>query len=129
VILLNILFLMALGSIDGPAMPEPSQPMFATRYDPGVMERVARYRGIELTGCGMAIDNHRPGSFVMVHGVKTGVRRLCRVVDWSKPRDKARHVRNRLLELDHESQLRICGKAVQMSGWRECPVLIVRIGE
>lgn len=125
-ILWSILLALAL-ALDPLPNTEPREPMFATRYRKGLMQEVAKTRGIEMTWCGMAIDNQPPGSFVMVQGVRTGVRRLCRVVDWSKPRDKARHVRDRLIELDHENQALICGRDVAMSGWKSCPVLIYRL--
>lgn len=124
-VIVALLLLLALLCPPRPPV-EPTERAFATRYTLGLMRRVATKRGIEMTGCGMAIDQQRLGSFVLVHGVKTGIRRLCVVVDYSGPRDRARHIRNRLIELDSLSQEKVCGAKVAMSRWKECPVLIKR---
>jgi len=106
--------------------PDPIEPGFLTRYSLGVMKRVTAKRHMEWSGCGVAIDNQKVGSFVLVRGVKTGIERTCQVVDWSMPKDKARHVKVNLLELDSNNQAAVCGAKAAMSGWRSCPVLIRR---
>lgn len=92
----------------------------AARYDPGVMERVADNRGMTRERCMIASPFHSIGTWVAVEGVRTGRRRLCRVTDTSAPKDKARHVAKRMIELDYNSAKDICG-SVRIAP-RDCPV-------
>lgn len=117
---------LALALCIDPLPPLPTEKGYLTRYSIGVMKRVTKKRGMVWTGCGAAIDNQKVGSFVLVHGVKTGVERVCQVVDWSMPKDKARHVKVNLMEIDSANHAAVCGKADALSGWRQCPVLIRR---
>lgn len=99
----------------------PRETWFAVRYNPGVMERVSRNRKLPVVDCMLAHPTLKIGAWAWVEGQKTDVRRRCRVTDTSHPRDRARHIRTRRIELDYESSRAICG------GWwkgkaTECPV-------
>lgn len=93
----------------------------ATLYAPGKMERVAAYRSMSVVPCMVAHPTQPIGSWLLVIGQQTGTRLTCRVTDTSQPWDRARHIRTGLIELDHDSALRICPP-----GWtgnsRECPI-------
>lgn len=98
--------------------------MISARYASGVMHRVARKRGIPIGECGMAFDGPPLGSIVRVEGERTGVARMCVVVDISQTRDRARHVKARMVELDHQSARAICGLRYWRSRPKECPVFV-----
>lgn len=108
-----------------PVEPLPvTRRMIAARYDPGVMEGVAIYRGLAWTGCGMAYDGPPLGTMVRVEGVRTGVARTCQVVDVSETIDLARHVKARQVELDDRAARAVCGRRYYRSRPRECPVRV-----
>jgi len=98
--------------------------MIAGRYDLGVMRRVAKKRGIPwvVGQCGMAIDGPGIGARVRVTGVRTGVTRVCTVIDVSQTIDLKRHQKARLVELDANSALAICSRRFFLSRAKECPV-------
>lgn len=104
--------------------PHVTHRMISARYAPGVMHRVAKKRGIPIGACGMAFDGPPLGSLVRVEGERTGVARMCVVVDISQTRDRARHMRARMVELDHSSARAICGLRYWRSRPKECPVLV-----
>ena len=110
-----------------PASARPAAParaMFAAHYAPGVMQQVAKHRGMAFQRCGVALDHAPLGSLVRVQGVRTQRSRSCTVYDYSHPRDRARHLRASLVELDHASARDICGAVYYLSRPSECPVLV-----
>lgn len=101
----------------------PTYEGFAARYAPGLFERVARHRGMEPAACMLASPRHEIGAWV--RGVRTGIERMCQVADTSAPRDRARHLRTRLFELDYESARAICGQVTGPN--RDCPVRVTAL--
>lgn len=79
---------------------------WAVRYSPGLMEQVARNRGMQPTACMVAHPTAPLGSWLIVAGQ---ARLRCQVVDTSAPQDKARHIRLRRIEVDPASGARLCG--------------------
>lgn len=99
---------------------------FAPRYAPGVMERVARVRGLEQAGCMASSPTEEIGDWIYVYGVRTGALRYCRITDVSEVRDQERHIRQRrIIELDHISAGAICGTTRGRPD--ECPVVVVKV--
>lgn len=94
----------------------------AAHYDKGLMDRVARSRGIQPTPCMLASPLHPIGAWIEVWGLNTGERQRCQVVDTSQPWDRARHIRAGLVELRFESALALCGSTKLRND--ECPVRI-----
>jgi hypothetical protein len=85
----------------------------AVRYGPTVMARVALNRGIPWQPCMVAWtyakDEDMGRKWLLVEGVKTGVRKRCLVVDLPQPRDKANLIkRGIVVELDARSSRAIC---------------------
>ncbi len=102
-----------------------SQSGYAARYAPGVMDRVAVNRGMPSVGCMISSPLYPIGEWVYVYGKVTGERLKCRITDTSAPKDKARHIRNRLfVELNYDSAYTICGSVTNSN--KECPILISR---
>lgn len=96
---------------------------YATHYAAGLFEKVRLARALPPAGCYTSSDWHELGSFVEVRGLRTEVIRRCEVADISAPADRARHMRDGLVELDYASAQAICGK--WWSGpWRQCPVVV-----
>ena len=99
---------------------------FAPHYAPGVMERVARHRGMEQAGCMVSSPTLPLDTWLYVYGGQTGALRYCRVTDVSHPRDVARHLRTgRVIELDHETALALCGSVRDRP--EACPVVVVNL--
>lgn len=96
---------------------------FATHYAPGLFARVARNRGLPPADCHIASDWHPLGTFVEVEGTRTGVTRIAQVSDVSAPKDRARHMRDGLVELSYRCAQRVCGKWFA-GPWRWCPVRV-----
>jgi hypothetical protein len=94
----------------------------AAHYAPGYFARVAMRRQLPQATCYVASPQHDIGSWLLVEGVKTGVRRRCLVADTSQPWDRQRHVRTRLIELDYDSAGAICGSTRLPN--RDCPVRV-----
>jgi hypothetical protein len=108
----------------GPPTDEPAYEGIAAHYDPGLMERVSRNRHMPIVGCMFASPLWKMGSWWRITGVKTGKTLLCRTTDTSMPKDRARHIRTHLIELDFASAKFICGSTRLAN--RECPVRIVK---
>lgn len=95
---------------------------YAVRYAPGVFEMVARNRGMAVERCMVASPVHPLGAWLLVEG-REGRRLRCKVVDVSAPRDRARHIKRRIIEVDPASGAVLCGK--QWKGRAvECPVKV-----
>lgn len=82
---------------------------YAVRYAPGIFEQVAERRGIEPVSCMVAHPTEPIGTWLIVEGVRTGVRLRCRVLDVSAPADRARHIRLKRIEVDPASGAKLCG--------------------
>lgn len=99
---------------------------YATRYSPGLMHRVASNRAMPVADCMVSDDLARLGTFVWVRGHNTGALLSCQVTDVSQARDRERHVKAGLVELDWASARRVCGEAAFHGPWRWCPVTVWR---
>lgn len=101
---------------------------YAARYAPGLMQKVARVRGIAPQPCMAALTSARTitgRQWVLVVGKRTGVVRWCKVVDLPQQRDREDLKRRRIVtELDHESARVICGSVVDPP--RQCPITVYR---
>ena len=96
----------------------------ATRYAETLMHEVAANRNMPVADCMVAYDLARLGDFVWVRSRGTGRLLYCQVTDVSAPKDRARHVRANLIELDFSSARQIC---VDHDGpWRLCRVAILK---
>jgi hypothetical protein len=98
---------------------------YATHYRQGLFEQVADNRGMPRARCMVADDRTPLGAFVAIRGARTGVLLRCQTTDVSAPKDKARHLRDGLVELDYHSGRAICGKWFA-ERWRNCPVWVRR---
>jgi hypothetical protein len=100
---------------------------FAPRYSPGVMERVAARRGLEVAGCLVSSPVYDIGTRVIVYGPNTDRALSCTVVDVSAPKDRARHIRTRrITELSYPAALALCGRKHINHRPEQCPVVVVR---
>jgi len=96
---------------------------FAAHYQKGLMEAVARHRGIPPASCMVAHTYHPIGTVVDVLGLRTGRRLRCLVVDVPRPgRDRASIIRRHIItELDYGSNRVICGSSHEPPSY--CPVV------
>lgn len=99
---------------------------FAPHYAPGLMEKVARKRGMPTSGCLASSPLYPLGTVVHVHATRLDKHATCRIVDQSHPRDRARHIRTRrILELSWPDAKRLCGlRFVGQEPPEHCPVII-----
>lgn len=80
-------------------------------YSEGVMEQVARNRGMPIQDCMTSSPRYPIGTWVLITGQETGVSEECIVTDVSHPRDRARHLREGTeAELSYQAAKRICGE-------------------
>lgn len=93
---------------------------YLVRYSPGVMERVSERRGMPIVPCMVASPTHTLGTWLTIEG-PTGARLRCRVTDVSAPKDRARHIRLKRLEVDYRSGQLLCSSKWQGKA-SECPV-------
>lgn len=120
---LRIGFLLALALVFPFPASATAQHGVAARYRPGLMQRVARNRGIEPAACMVASPSAPLRSWVHVSGRRTNKELRCLVVDVPQDRHRARLARLRIVvELDHESARVICGSVVDPP--RLCPVTV-----
>lgn len=97
---------------------------FAPRYSPGVMERVARARGLPYPACAVSSPYWPVGTRVWVYGVNVARLERCVVIDVSQARDRARHLRTRrVAELGAAEAARLCGNSGRPT---DCPIVVVR---
>jgi hypothetical protein len=102
-----------------------SQRGYAPRYNPGVMQRVSRIRHMPIVPCMISSPTLPLGTMVTVYGENTFVSLDCRVTDVSAVKDKQRHIRTkRIIELDYESAIVICGQKHLNHRPEQCPVVI-----
>jgi hypothetical protein len=82
---------------------------FAAHYKPGLMEYVARKRGLPTGGCLAASPYHRIGTRVSVESLTRGTALTCLIVDVPHPRDRAQVIRRGIIiELDYRSNGVLC---------------------
>jgi len=115
-----------------PDAPDPLDGRYqSARYGLGVMQRVAKKRGLAFRSvgvqCGASMDGPGIGAWIRVTGVRTGVVRECQVVDVSQTVDLKRHLKARQIEIDDRSARAVCGAKAYRSRPKECPVDVVVI--
>lgn len=115
-------YLVALLVISSAVLSPPIEG-YATHYAPGLFARVARNRGLPPADCHIASDWHPLGARVLVEGRRTGVVRVAQVSDVSAPKDRARHMWAKLVELSYACAQAVCGAAFG-GPWRWCPVVV-----
>ena len=94
----------------------------AAHYSPHLFERVAQRRGLPRADCFISSDWHAIGEWVVVHGRNTGRTLTCLVADVSRPRDRERHMRAGLFEVDAGSAIKLCGSLKLPN--RQCPIRV-----
>lgn len=111
------------GVLFGIASAAPRQG-FAAHYRKGLMQRVARVRGLPDTGCLIASPFHTIGDHAVVTSTRGSLN--CLVVDVPHPRDRPSIIRRGIVaELDFESARLLCG--IRFAGQeppRNCPVSV-----
>jgi hypothetical protein len=94
----------------------------AAHYSPGLFDRVAAYRGLPAADCYISSDWHAIGDYVLVYGVNTEQTLVCLVADVSQPRDRKRHMRQGLFEVDFHAARVLCGRTDLPN--RQCPIRV-----
>lgn len=99
---------------------------FAAHYRPGLMQRVARVRGMEIVACMVASPHHRIGTWLSITSAKRNKTLACRVTDVPKARHRAALIERKIVaELDFESAMILCGiKRPSERPPRDCPVVV-----
>lgn len=99
---------------------------YAAHYDVGVMEQVARNRGMSFEECMVATPNGPLGSWVRVGSLLTNDWETCRITDMAAPPDRDRIVANGIVvEISANQIWDLCNLTyVNQSPPRECPVLV-----
>ncbi len=100
---------------------------FAAHYRPGLMDQVARRRGMPRVPCMIASPHYKLGTWVDVKSRKNGRVLRCRVTDVPQPYHRARlRQRNIVVELDFKSATVLCNiRRPNQEPPRNCPVVIV----
>lgn len=99
---------------------------WAPHYAPGLMEQVARNRGMEQSACMVSSPIYPLGTQLWVYGVKTEALLLCTVVDVSQPRHRQGHIDRRIIvEIGHENTRQLCGTI--RGSVKECPVVTIKL--
>ena len=103
---------------------------YAPRYAPGLMQKVAVRRHMEVTPCMVSSPYYPLGTWVWVWGRKTYTLSHCKVVDVSSSKDRDRHIRTkRVVELSYENAITICGIKNINNRPEECPITVIKINE
>lgn len=99
---------------------------FAAHYRPGLMQRVARVRGMEIVACMVASPHHRIGTWLSIHSAKYKKTLNCRVTDVPKAAHRAALIKRKIVtELDFESAMVLCGiKRLRERPPSACPVVV-----
>ncbi len=83
---------------------------FAAHYRPGLMEKVARQRGLEVVACMVASPHHKIGVWLSIHSPKRKQTLKCRVTDVPQKAHRPALIRKGIVvELDFESAKILCG--------------------
>ena len=98
---------------------------YAPHYAKGVMERVSHNRNMPVVPCMIASPTLPIGAWVWVYGKGTGALQHCRVTDTSAPRDKARHIRLKRVELSYSAAQVLC--STMRGKPEECEILVIRV--
>lgn len=98
----------------------------AAHYDVGVMERVARNRGMSIEDCMVATPDGPLGAWVRVGSLVTNRWELCRITDMAAAPDRDRIVaRGIVLEFSYNQIGSMCGLSyVGQEPPRACPVIV-----
>lgn len=103
---------------------------YAPRYSPGLMEKVAQRRHMEIVPCMVSSPYYPIGTWVYVWSHNHSILRHCRVTDVSHPKDAPRHKRTkRIVEIAYENVAELCGEQFINSRPEMCPVTVLRVGE
>ena len=99
---------------------------FAAHYRPGLMQRVARVRGMESVACMVASPHHRIGTWLTVTSHKFKKTLTCRVTDVPRAKDRATLLKRKIVvELDFNSATILCRiKRVRERPPSACPVVV-----
>jgi hypothetical protein len=109
-----------LAALNGWTVREASAP----RYDPGVMQNVAIWRGLTPVPCMVSSPIVGISEWAFVYGKNTGALRYCKIVDTSEAIDRARHIRTkRFIEVSFENAVLFCGHTTERP--ESCPVIVV----
>lgn len=101
---------------------------YAAHYRPGLMQRVARNRGLEVVPCMVASPHHRIGTWLRVTSPKRKKTLSCRVTDVPQPKHRPALIQRKIVvELDFESARILCGiRRVGQEPPSACPVIVER---
>jgi hypothetical protein len=99
---------------------------FAAHYRPGLMDQVARRRGMPRVPCMVASPHYALGSWVKVRSQKNARFLYCRVTDVPQPYHRARLAQRKIVvELDFKSATFLCNiRWVKQEPPRTCPVVL-----
>lgn len=99
---------------------------YAPHYREGMMEQVARNRGMEIVDCMVSSPIEPLGSWVYVESQVTGFESWCRVTDVSAPEHRDSHIaKNRMLEFGWSITPQMCGISyVAQEPPEKCPVIV-----
>ena len=119
------LVLFASLSIDA-ALAREQRVGFAAHYRPGLMDQVARRRGMPRVACMVASPHYALGSWVKVRSQKNARLLYCRVTDVPQPYHRARlQQRKIVVELDFKSATLLCNiRRSKQEPPRACPVVL-----
>lgn len=121
---------LSLGAVLMGAQPALPSTLYAAHYRPGLMEQVARRRNMTLVDCMISSPWHPLNTWMRIESNVNGEIAYCRTTDVSAPRDRARHKRRQLIELDWQTAKRLCAiSRVAERPPRACPVKIEVITE
>ena len=113
-------------AVSPPVAAGKSHTGFAAHYRPGLMERVARNRGLKPVECMVASPYHRLGTWVTIHSPKQKETLRCRVTDIPQRRHRPALIRRGIVvELDFKSAKVLCGiRRVAEKPPRACTVVV-----
>ena len=125
----SLLIVALLVTLPGVVQAQPDQHRgFAAHYRPGLMEQVARRRGMSQTACMVASPYYKLGEWITVESRKHRQRLRCRITDVPQPKHRAQlRKRTIVVELDFKSARILCKIArVGQEPPRACPVVLAR---
>jgi hypothetical protein len=109
-----------------PALSREQRAGFAAHYRPGLMDQVARRRGMPRVPCMVASPHYTLGSWVKVRSQKNGRSLNCRVTDVPQPYHRVRlQQRKIVVELDFKSATVLCNiRRSKQEPPHRCPVVL-----
>lgn len=92
------------------------------------MDQVSRNRDMPPVACMVSSPVYPLGDWLWVYGQRTDRLLHCRVTDVSHPKHRQGHINRRIwVELSYENTQALCGTT--RGSVKECPVLVVKLGE